>query len=119
MLLKRGGGIEGETRNIHLEVVNQYGISLGGRMTSAAFTFPPVSLEMVAMITRCPQLKICDMWIAAFILSHLPFINCFSSAHTLFLMQQICSYFFKPLYILYEQNAAILPVPLQILSLGL
>lgn len=79
------GGIEGEERKIHLEVVHQYGISLHACVTSAFFTFPQVSLEMVARITQCPWLKSFKMWMAAFTLSHLLFISCFSFTHSLVL----------------------------------
>lgn len=53
----KGWGIEGEKRKTHLEVVHQYGISPGACVTSAFFTFPQVSLEMVAMIAQWPQRK--------------------------------------------------------------
>lgn len=55
-------------RKIHLDVVNQYGISLGICMTLVLFAFVQVSLVMVAMITWCLQLKILKMWLSAFML---------------------------------------------------
>lgn len=103
----------------HLEAGNQYGISLSGCVTSAFVTFPRVSLEMVAMITQCPQLKIFDMWTAAFILSHLLFINCVSLVHSLFLHESNLLVIFLPYYIPYAQNTSILSVPLEMLSFGL
>lgn len=55
----------------------------GPRMTSACLTFPQVSLEMVATNTRCHQLKIFKMWIAAFILPCLSLLAVFPS-HTIY-----------------------------------
>lgn len=86
--------MEGEEKD-H-QVVHQYGISLLACVTSAFFTFPQVSLEMVAMITQCPWQKIFKTWKAAFYsLSHCLFISCFPSHIVYFFMNAICSSVFS------------------------
>lgn len=88
--------MEGEERKIHQEVVHQYGISLLACVTSAFFTFPQVSLEMVAMITQCPWQKIFKTWKAAFILSLIASLLAVFPSHIVyFFMNAICSSVFS------------------------
>lgn len=87
--------MEGEEKKIHQEVVHQYGISLLACVTSAFFTFPQVSLEMVAMTTQCPRQKIFKMWMAAFILSLIASLLAVFPSHIVyFFLNAICSSFF-------------------------
>lgn len=106
--------MEGEQKKIHQEVLHQYGISLLACVTSAFFTFPQVSLEMVAMITQCPWQKIFKMWKAAFILSLIASLLAVFPSHIVyFFMNAICSSFFLSYNIPHKQNTPILLVPLE------
>lgn len=107
--------MEGEEKKIHQEVLHQYGISLLACVTSAFFTFPQVSLEMVAMITQCPPAKnLQNVEGCFYFLSHCLFISCFSFTHSLPLHEcNLLIIFFLSYNIPHKQNTPILLDPLE------
>lgn len=102
MLLKRWEALEVKERKIHLDVVNQYGISPGICVTLVLFAFVQLSLVMVAMITRCLQLKILTMWLSAFMLLS-PLLAALAP-HSCFSMDVAHSFNFDHIILTYKHN---------------